>query len=71
MVAEVPRNTFHLPGGAALFEVHAPGGPVGVANVHLPTARPGLEAVMALELGGRTTWTPWWPTRTTPPGWPG
>jgi vancomycin resistance protein VanJ len=51
-VAELRPNTFHRPGTAAVFDVGVSRGPVRVLNVHLPTARPGLEDVLARRRAG-------------------
>lgn len=51
-VAELPPNAFRRPGTAALFEVTTPHGPVRVLDVHLPTARPGLEEVLGRRRDG-------------------
>ncbi|MBN9518389.1 endonuclease/exonuclease/phosphatase family protein [bacterium] len=40
------------PGGCARSLVQTPIGPVVVVNVHLPTPRPGIEAVLHHRLGG-------------------
>ncbi|HKB03737.1 MAG TPA: endonuclease/exonuclease/phosphatase family protein [Gemmataceae bacterium] len=51
-VAELHPNAFRRPGSAALFEVSPAGRDVRVLNVHLPTARPGLEDVFGRGPGG-------------------
>ncbi|MBO0700385.1 MAG: endonuclease/exonuclease/phosphatase family protein, partial [Zavarzinella sp.] len=51
-VTELPPNTFRRPGAAAVFEVGLPHGPVRLLNVHLPTARPGLEDVLTRRQSG-------------------
>lgn len=48
----VKPGQFELPGGAGAFELITANGPVRFVNVHLPTVRDGLEAVVHRQPGG-------------------
>jgi vancomycin resistance protein VanJ len=49
-LADLPAGAFRRPGTAAVFEVDLSGGPVRMMSVHLPTPRPGIEAVLGNRL---------------------
>lgn len=48
----LPAESIHLSGGAGAFEIDAPGGAVRLVNVHLPTPRDGITAVLKSRFHG-------------------
>lgn len=48
----LPAESIHLSGSAGAFEITAPGGAARLVNVHLPTPRDGIDAVLEKRFHG-------------------